>query len=767
MIFRGRTSWLKARLKGTFLLLLILALPPVVPADCWVNPDAYTYRFVNPQLIILDEAGVSSYSRFGDLYNDQYANPEEARQSNNLDEWYERFCGNVERSDIAALLYGRTYNRLTQLARLVDNENSKTSDIDPGLRRNSFARHLVRYHCREVAHYLVYCKRVEPLVQAPLNAFASSAPKRTEMEQLLEEGLTVFRQTESQYVKLRYAYQVIRLAHYLQDYERTITLYEELIPQTLADPSILFYWIEGHRAGALQALGRYAESAYIYSRVFDRCPSRRESAYTSFKIRTDEEWQEALLFCQNEHERATLYVLRAQNPKADLVAEMRSIFHIQADNRALEPLLVREMERLEADFLGLSFNPRRGSNQRYGLPRDIARERIIALQTFVREVIEAGTAATPELWQLTEGYLNVLAGDYFYANSTFDRLQDSLVNDSLRSQLEVFEQVLDILELQTITDSTEVQYFRLLADEELVEQLPDLRKLITDKFRAIYLLDGRRAKALLMSYDLEEFKYNLDLSLINDLLALAAEEETSFDRRLLSERAGPEALTDLTDMRATYYLQRGQLEAAADIFSEIPEENWDNYGQYYPFIPQFHDQVNLRISDTLRPYNKGQFFARMIELDNTARRTLDPDEAAADYFLLGLGHYNMSYFSYNWELADYFRSGTSAGRLVAGNNNDFVFPTIDSRFDNYESMNMEKALFYFEQARRMATDPEVAAKAAYYAAKCERNVDYTQGLLGQERNYRYFQLLQDEYANTQVYGRAVAECLTFAWYVNQ
>ena len=67
----------------------------------------------------------------------------------------------------------------------------------------------------------------------------------------------------------------------------------------------------------------------------------------------------------------------------------------------------------------------------------------------------------------------------------------------------------------------------------------------------------------------------------------------------------------------------------------------------------------------------------------------------------------------------------------------------------------------------MATDPEVAAKATYYAAKCERNIDYTRGLLGPDRNFNYFRFLKEEYPNTQAYGRAVAECLTFAWYANR
>ncbi|MEL6802262.1 MAG: hypothetical protein AAFO91_00585 [Bacteroidota bacterium] len=661
------------------------------------------------------------------------------------------------------------------MRRFVTNPESRAQDLPRYLYRNSFARHLVRHHCIEVTEYLVYCKKVEPLVSGNRVSPGRATDRSRQMEQLLDEGYEAFYASRSHYVRLRYAYQIIRLAHYLKDYQRTVDLYEELIPETQADASILFYWIEAHRAGAMQKLGNYIESAYLFSRVFDQCPSKRESSYLSFKVRTDEEWRQTLLLCQNEHERATLYVLRAQNPRANLVEEMRDIFRILPNSRALEPLLVREIERLETDFLGLSFNPQRGTNQRYDIPRPGAEDRLIDLQAFVREVIESGRAASPSLWQLAEAYLYTLGGDFFYAQQAFAQVEGMEISENLQKQLDTYRDVLSILELSEINDTTENEYFALLTDERLDED-PDLRKFIFDKFRALYLLDGQRAKAFLLRYELDELRYDLDITLINELLSLAernrAQEgeidaEEDFDRQLLLARAGPDAENDLNDMLATYYLQQGQLEAAQEVFSRIPPENQNDYGLYYPFIAQFTDRVEYRPIDTVRSYNKAQFFARMVELENNARRNLDRDESAKDYFVLALGYYNMSYFSYNWRLADYFRSGTSAGRLRSGNRQDFTFSTSQSRFDNYENMSMERALFYFEQSRRMAENPEIAAQAAYYAAKAERNIDYGRGLLGPTRNYTYFSILRDQFEDTQAYDRALAECKTFRWFVGR
>jgi hypothetical protein len=124
----------------------------------------------------------------------------------------------------------------------------------------------------------------------------------------------------------------------------------------------------------------------------------------------------------------------------------------------------------------------------------------------------------------------------------------------------------------------------------------------------------------------------------------------------------------------------------------------------------------------------------------------------------------MSYFGYNWKVADYYRSGTSAARAATGSGKDYVFTTRQSSLGNYEHMNMELAMYYFEQSRQRATDPELGARSAYWAAKAERNRFYAKGRPGGKRPFGYFALLADYYQNTNYYQRAVRECRTFAWF---
>ena len=133
----------------------------------------------------------------------------------------------------------------------------------------------------------------------------------------------------------RYAYQLIRLAHYANDYQGVLDLFEFLEPKIDDQESIINYWILGHKAGALNALGQNVKAAYLYSVIFQNTPSKRETAYRSFNIKTDEEWKACLLLCENNMERATLYAIRANADQSKAAEEMEQIYELDPENLSL------------------------------------------------------------------------------------------------------------------------------------------------------------------------------------------------------------------------------------------------------------------------------------------------------------------------------------------------------------------------------------------------------------------------------------------------
>jgi hypothetical protein len=382
--------------------------PVHVAGDCGFRPELYDYQFLNPAIASYDQSLSPLFVSFGDLYRDRFVEPAVVQQKDNLQEWYERYCEGVQLIHLQQLIYGRSENALNTLQRVMRQKDSKLADLSPSLRTNSFARHLMKYRCAEVVDYLIFAKKCEPLVDRPKNTFATKKPVGNARQELIEDGLKAFKRVDSHYIRLRYAYQLIRLAHYDKKYGQALELYDFLMPKVGADPSLIYHWVNGHRAGALLKLGERVEANYLYSRIFAECPSKRESAYLSFSVQSDEEWEALLLRCENDHERATLHVLRAQSDKARLVDEMEAIYRLDPKNKALEVLLVREIQYLETDFLGANFNPRARTNRSYGIPRKNANDRLITLTNFAIKATEEDRTARPELWRLATGYLHLL-----------------------------------------------------------------------------------------------------------------------------------------------------------------------------------------------------------------------------------------------------------------------------------------------------------------------------------------------------------------------
>ena len=748
------------------LVFVALLLPALVTANC--TPAFRGYRFLNPDVLEYDSRLGPFYRAFTSRYGDPEKLEREARKRDNLTEWYERYCEQVEITDLEQLIYGNTITQLRDVLRLLDRKDATSSGLKANLRRNSFARHLVDYRCTEVVTYLLFAKRTEPYVISRGNGFRVPQTDRAAMERLIDEGLDVFKTTESHYVRLRYAYQLIRMAHYLKEYDYVLKLYDYLMPKVEANPSLVYDWIEGHRAGALQARGDYATSAYIFSRVFERCPSKRESAYASFVIKTDAQWQAASNLCANDHERAMLHVMRAQNRRAVVLEELENIYALDPANTALEPLVMRELLELEKDLLGEDFNPFAEENRKYNnRPRRTTADRLIRLQAFVNKVVVEKKSANPKLWLLAEATLEMLAGDYFYARQTFSRLARERPRDTMADQLSILREVTNVLALNRINDSVELYYFDLLADVERRERYPDLRPLVNDKMEAVYRANGREGKAALLQYGFDAIQKNPAINMVKELEAMTDSLlGNRFDKALLADRVGPNPIDDINDLLGTFYLQKGQWETALEVFQRVPAARRDSYGVYAPFSKQLNDRVQYRPSAAVTRYNKVQLLERLLELEDQARRTTNDTIAARNFFNIGLAHYSMSYYGYNWRMGDYFRSGSSGARAARRRTTDWIFPHVSAPLGNRENMSMDRASYYFERALERAPGREAAAEAAFFAAKCQRNMHYASGSPGQ-RPFTYFRLLKDVYYDTDFYQKAIAECRTFAWFVGR
>lgn len=737
--------------------LLLGIWPHLLNSDCL---PAYryapqTYSFVRPGIVdptIPSAPFFLDFERIYEVYGDQ--DREQVRT--NLQEWHQRFCEVPEINDMGRLIYRASIRSLEQLKSAI---RSKDRPVPISLQGNSFAIYLHRNGCRETVDYLIFAKRCEPYAVLD-DPWADRQKYLPAMRDLIEVGLREFRRTESHYFRLRYAYQIIRLAHYSQQYQRVLDLHEYLMPKTDNDPSIIDYWIMGHRAGALQALGQEVEAAYLFSRIFENEPGKRESAYRSFRIGSNAGWEALLARCRNEEEQATLYALRANSPKSRVVEEMKAIYALDPDNHHLEVLLLEAVKRMEKNLLGASFNRYRRENRRYhNVPDRNAGRDVIRLREFVHRVNVEGGLARPQLWQMAEGYLALLAGDYYAAEGIFADLRPRLNQPMMREQLDALELVMDIVRIDELSDQTERRLAAIQFDNNLYRKFPDFPDLVFDKIAWLYEAFDRPAKSYLHRYRVEDLIVHPQMEIIDSMLVLSRDPDLNrLERALLRDASTQNLRNDLLDLKGMLQLAQDKQIPAVETLKQMDNVAKDDYVRINPFEERLNDCINCARRDSFRRYNREQVILRMQELEYKA--LADPEQGPRNFYLIGLGRYNMTYFGYAWEGMDKFRSGISLKR-PAMNENPNLRPHPEYPDGNLEAFDCAPAQRYFELAAELARerDPELAAKATFMAAKCEQNRYFA---YGGERTYQFFTQLRDEYAQTEFYQRAIAECAYFA-----
>ncbi len=754
-----------------FIILLFLIIPmPTAKSDCGTfgSRAATRISFVHLDLLAW-QSDYAPYLMGYQVIENYYAmNRREPQENDNIGEWRGRFCDITDSADVSLMLFDTD---VEELADLREAASRKGRDVDYLLKDNTFAQVLQQNRCIETIDYLIFAKTCEPFCVKG-DKWSAAKPLNADMSGLIARGSTEFRRTKSPFLRMRYFYQMLRLAHYAKDYEQVLRIWEEFLPKIPRTQTIINYWALAHKAGALRALGRRAEAAYLFAVVFRYCPSKRRQAFESFDIKTEKEWQDCLAFCKNPQERAALFAIRASYNNARALDDMYELYKLDPKNEHLDMLLIRETLRLEKIVLSNDF--RRGRLDRATVQKTL--DYMARLRQFVGTVANQGLVTKPSLWRTTEGYLALLGGDVRGSLATLYKAEKlTPANDILMlEQIENYTLAARIIGLQ----SSDVQVDSVLTDLRNANAYAsdeDFEKLLYEKLGTIYRQRGENGAAFLCEYSIGEMEKNPNLALLDDLIALARKpNKTLFERELTTRGDSMTIEPDIWDLKGRFHLSHFQFEAAAEAFGHIIDPRKQSK-QYSPFSDHIKDCVNCVRSDTVGLMNRQTFTRTMLDLEFSSKAALD--KAAPYYYKLGLGYYNMTYFGNSSGLADAYRSGKSWEHINQGKN---VFTVKNNPFGNMELLDCSIALSYFEKARQLwwNSDREMSAKAAFWAAKCQQNLFF----ISVENRYRtgsrlapdlpppyksYFELLKNNYGDTKFFGQARTECKYFDFYVRR
>ncbi len=730
------------------------------------------YRFVSMN-IVEDQTDFTPYllSFGGGHLSDEQAT--DIQKKDNLKEWQKYTCQSVSLEEIEELIYTSTTEQLELLKRL-----TKRGGKIPGIwSSNYFVKSLMQNKCSDTFEYLHFAKKCEPHAM-PFDSWDKKRSLSPEINELIALGKRNLLRTKNQFLRMRYMYQIVRLAHYAHDYQGALDLYDELDPKVDDNDTIIQWWLLGHKAGCLKRLGKNTEAAYLFSRVFKNCPSKREQVFRSFQIESDQEWNAVLLKCKSDEERATLYALRATDWNAQITEELESIYKLDPSSDHLTPLMVKEIYNLEETFLGADFRRDIDATK----PDKIAKNRLIKLLSFVTKVLSENKIKDIPIWTVAQGYLEYLSRDLYAADKTYEKAE-SLVrgNEALEDHLELFQLALKVHAYTRVNKKIEDEISGYIRSNKYFESVETFPIFLFDRLSQLYKKQGNYAKSFLCNFEMDDLKINPQLKYIKDLIALAEKpNHTDFEEYLLQKKLGVNYISELYEMKGTYHLSKFELSEAIQSFSKIKGSQFENE-KFTPFVLPILDCIHCEIDvedSTILQVNKLELTHLLLDYEYKAKT--DIEHADKYYYLLGAAYYNMSYYGHSYGLIDYYRSSQSwleAPKKETSNLEPKASP-FNLTFGNKEYTDISSALFFFDKCKEMTQNSELAAKASFMAAKCELIKFYqddkyqfntwSNDIPKLPEKYRnYYDLLKNKYSDTEFYKEAIKECKYFSYYVEK
>ncbi len=720
----------------------------------------------------------------------------------NVISWKSITGKSVEDSDIKNFLYHTDKQFIRKIYDHI--RKDYTLSVPNNIAKNSFTKWLIKNNKHEQTLYLEFAKQCEPHAQAlesywddKKNEWAWAVRDSATMQELVHEGIKRHAATTDPDLRIRYAYQTIRMAFYSREYPQTLMLFDELIP-----PGTNHYLYErciSLKAGALFRIGRKNEAAYLYSLVFDRSDEEKTTAMLSFIWASGNKADNILQYCKNDHERAVLYLmlglhdpeylgeanyynsgpdnpteLMAQRKKAvsTLLSSLKTVYNYDPKVRGLDVLMTRCVIRLEGSFLnGLSQAP-----AQIGAATPLI--------DFAQKAGNDNKAGNKAFWLLSASYLALLDGDLTSCRKLLDaagalkmsvqeKQQQYLINtlhtirkhNLLNAAAE--QELLPMLQkLETIaaTDLRYQVFFRTMMGDIL--QLQYLRQKDTIKALSAY------SRSLAISGNAFANYYSTGLgSQVGSMLSAMhpaqlstiihfnhRTDRTAFENWLVSNTLYTDSY--VYELQGTRFLSRLNFAAAASSYKNVDQRTLNETLLPDMFVSHLSEYTTWNRSDSAVNYNKLTFAQRMYELEQKLEKEPNDDRAAYQY---ANGLYSMSYYGKGCLASQYYRGSTDDAAYYITKARKKV-PAADAEF-----YSVEKAQKYYMIAFNNSTDPEVKARCLFLAAKCwQKNCpvkDEGDYFSGDEKAYYlrsmknpYFRQLREEYAYTLLFKKAKSTC---------
>ncbi|MBC7849201.1 MAG: hypothetical protein H7Y31_05675 [Chitinophagaceae bacterium] len=766
------------------------------------EPDPYDYyvSFVQKDLSGSNEYEPFYYTNYQPLYRDE--EPVDASRVT-AGEWTKIESGNFTSNDAYQFVCKFALRDLTNLYNHL--EKSQPLSIHDSIAKNSMTKFFLSTKNLEALGYIMYAKQVEPQVLGNWNEWEPVTRDSTKMTRLIKNGLQLYRAAKTDFVKMRYGYQVVRLAHYSERYKDCIQYYDELITP-IKILSVLQELSAALRAGALFRTGKNKQAAYEFSQLFANSKVKRISNYLGFswavKRLDSENRKEIVALGKTNVEKANVLALFALGSNIAELEVIRRVYQLAPSSPMLPVLIIRELNKIEENFLSPSLQFDQGKSEVYinyesvkqGDPAYLAWKKTATdLRDFCK--VAAQQSASQSFYFLTAAHAAMLAKDYTGANALLNDAKKSTMTETQLDQWQLTSLIVKVNSQKTISPAfenellTSIQWLEKKAKTN-VEFAKFYRRLFADILPARYQFSNESnsvkyilcrglADKIQSEYVKEGWGYNANsLSDLRSEATVKQAEElvrmieskklSHFDKFLVAKNSFDR--DDVNDVVGTAWLRQFNFVEAEKWFKKVPtayyiDDPFKTYLAANPFADLLLDTHAPTKQDTV-VYTKLSFTQRMNKLIKELGSATEATKKASLNYELAKGYYHMSYWGNSWMFVQYDWSGSE----YDGEPSKY-FAKQQRSTDYY---TVEKAKSHYLKALELSPDKNFKAKCIYMAAKCEQKRVgkipwYFEGddaqkkvldawVLKFDKQNLYFTTLKRDYKETPFYKEAVRGC---------
>ena len=626
----------------------------------------------------------------------------------------------------------------------------------------------VREYKKDALVYLIFAKECEEFANVYYDPWESSPPIQTAAMKAMEKrGISERNSVSDSSLKMRYAFQIIRLSHYRKAFKKTIEYFKQM---KIENKSALYYRILSLYAGALTHTGESEKARYLFALVASRSRDYGPMAKVDFKnIHQDEKsFQRTLSFAKNNKERIEIYKIRSVIDNSVTTDDLQAVRDLNPDSGELGTILLYQIARLEKNLLNrfyaqkdiypqeqFSSNKNRPDNKqvnqhRYSSWSEEEVRSLHEIRSFISETLEKHKTCNAFLWNLAGAYLSLLDEDYKKADRYFKKASSLQNSDSStylvhkQKELRLMYELMSGLPMDSLHKEKYATTLSSLYGKQKVEHTwkSYQPQMYLHRILKRALKDHRQENlALLISdwsgFNLEDF--NTD-ELTKMLAMIEKREKDSLENYIVYQSGLKPAI--VASRLASNLIKDNRLAEAIELTSRIP---------IAPLNRVYTHPFESPLADSLYPetkpekWDKRSFAIYMLSLEKKLAAEKIPRKKAYIYFEIANGWYNISRFGRWWIITDdswsiYFDKG------------------------KHKDLLLRAKTAWLKSSELSGQNGELGAQSLFLAALAEQrlnNLSPEGNREISEHERKIWEQMQYKYSNTSFFQSTVKECFYY------